>query len=151
MALALEWNHSKLHMLESRRHVSSLLAKTAEFADTRPTFPASLPSAEGASGICSAPIGICPDLSSSLRDLCRWGFTRWALSLNDMPEGLQRLLPKSDMRWRGDVRALEQGKYDEAEAERRRLLRRVAAAREAATRPFQPRWFQLHPEVNPQP
>ena len=64
-----------------------------------------------------------------------------------MPEGLERLLPPSDMRWRHDVRLLEQGKYDEAERERKRLLKRVARAREAATRPFEPRWFQLHPEV----
>ncbi|KAK9904888.1 hypothetical protein WJX75_004896 [Coccomyxa subellipsoidea] len=77
----------------------------------------------------------------------RFGFSRWALSLNDMPEGLERLLPPSDMRWRHDVRLLEQGKYDEAEGERKRLLKRVASAREAATRPFEPRWFQLHPEV----
>lgn len=77
----------------------------------------------------------------------RFGFSRWALSLNDMPEGLERLLPPSDMRWRRDVRLLEQGKYDEAEGERKRLLKRVASAREAATRPFEPRWFQLHPEV----
>lgn len=64
-----------------------------------------------------------------------------------MPEGLQRILPPSDMRRRGDVRLLEQGQYDAAEAERKRLLKRVASARAAATRPHEPRWFQLHPEV----
>ena len=30
-----------------------------------------------------------------------------------MPEGLERLLPHSDVRWRQDVRLLEQGRYDE--------------------------------------
>lgn len=44
---------------------------------------------------------------------CRFNFTKWAVSLNDMPEGLDRILPPSDMRWRKDVRLLEQGRYEE--------------------------------------
>lgn len=43
----------------------------------------------------------------------RFAFTGWAVSLNDMPEGMERLLPPSDVRWRQDVRLLEQGRYDE--------------------------------------
>lgn len=79
--------------------------------------------------------------------LRRFGFSQWALSLNDMPEGLERLLPPSDMRWRRDLRLLEQGEYDAAEGERKRLLKRVASARAAATQPHEPRWFQFHPKV----
>jgi hypothetical protein len=43
----------------------------------------------------------------------RFGFSKWAVSLNDMPPGLDALLPPSDVRWRQDVRLLEQGRYDE--------------------------------------
>lgn len=35
----------------------------------------------------------------------------------------------------------------QAEAERKRLLKRLGEARAAATQPHQPRWFTLHPEV----
>lgn len=36
---------------------------------------------------------------------------------------------------------------DEAETERKRLLRRLAAARQAATKQHEPRWFNFHPQV----
>lgn len=42
---------------------------------------------------------------------CRYDFTEWATSLNTMSPCLERLLPPSDMRWRKDVRALEEGRY----------------------------------------
>ena len=42
---------------------------------------------------------------------CRYDFTEWAVSLNTMSPGLEKLLPPSDMRWRKDVRALEEGRY----------------------------------------
>ena len=35
----------------------------------------------------------------------------------------------------------------QAEAERKRLLKRLREARAAATQPHQPRWFTLHPQV----
>ncbi len=35
----------------------------------------------------------------------------------------------------------------QAEAERKRLLKRLGEARAAATQPHRPRWFTLHPEV----
>ena len=43
----------------------------------------------------------------------RFGFSRWAVSLNSMPPGLEALLPPSDMRWRKDVGLLEEGKYEQ--------------------------------------
>ena len=42
---------------------------------------------------------------------CRYNFTKWAVSLKSMSPGLEKLLPPSDMRWRKDVRALEEGRY----------------------------------------
>ena len=47
---------------------------------------------------------------------CRYKFTKWAVSLNTMSPGLEKLLPPSDMRWRKDVRALEEGRYGEVNA-----------------------------------
>lgn len=64
-----------------------------------------------------------------------------------MPEGLERVLPLSDSRRRRDVRLLEEGRYVEADAERVRILQRIANARAVATRPHQPRWFRFNPEV----
>ena len=77
----------------------------------------------------------------------RYGFGTWTLALNDMPESLDRVLPPSDARRRRDVRLLEEGRYAEADAERVRILERVAAARALATCPHQPRWFRVNTEV----
>ena len=44
---------------------------------------------------------------------CRFGFSKWAVSLNSMPPGMQKLLPRSDVRWRKDVQLLEQGQYEQ--------------------------------------
>ena len=64
-----------------------------------------------------------------------------------MPEGLERLLPLSDARRRKDLRLLEEGRYVEADAERVRMLKRIANARTLATKPHQPRWFRLSAKV----
>ena len=50
------------------------------------------------------------DMSAAMR---RFGFSRWAVSLNSKPPGLEALLPPSDMRWRRDVGLLEEGKYEQ--------------------------------------
>ena len=60
----------------------------------------------------------------------RFGFSRWAVSLNSMPPGLEALLPPSDMRWRKDVGLLEEGKYEQVgsslhQLQSRGLLRAV--------------------------
>lgn len=77
----------------------------------------------------------------------RYGFGTWTLALNDMPEGLERVLPPSDARRRRDLRLLEEGRYVEADAERARIIKRIAAARALATRPHRPRWFRVNTEV----
>ncbi|KAK9823049.1 hypothetical protein WJX81_003835, partial [Elliptochloris bilobata] len=78
---------------------------------------------------------------------CRYGFGTWTLGLNDMPASLERILPPSDARRRRDLRLLEEGRYVEADAERLRILKRIAAARALATQSHQPRWFKLNPEA----
>ena len=77
----------------------------------------------------------------------RYGFGTWTLALNDMPEGLERVLPPSDARRRRDLRLLEEGRYAKADAERARIIKRIAAARALATRPHHPRWFRVNTEV----
>ena len=81
---------------------------------------------------------------------CRYRFGNWALALNDMPVDLERLLPPSDARRRKDLRLLEEGRYSEADAERIRIIKRIANARTLATKPHQPRWFRLGAEVRNQ-
>ena len=44
---------------------------------------------------------------------CRFNFSKWAVSLNSTPPGMERLLPPSDVRWRRDVRFLELGQYEQ--------------------------------------
>ena len=39
--------------------------------------------------------------------------TSWVLALNEVSPGLERLLPPTDTRLRADIRALEQGRYDQ--------------------------------------
>ncbi len=72
-------------------------------------------------GVCNCKSGSCLTMqaqrraatSASLESVwhCRYDFTKWAVSLNAMSPGLEKLLPPSDMRWRKDVRALEEGRY----------------------------------------
>ena len=49
----------------------------------------------------------------SLIRVRRFNFSRWAVSLNSRPPSLEPLLPPSDMRWRRDVRLLEEGDYEQ--------------------------------------
>ncbi len=76
------------------------------------------------SGIaCAGPLPVtdCPEvmclMSQSAQHeqaaLCRFNFSKWAVSLNSTPPGMEKLLPPSDMRWRKDVRLLEQGQYEQ--------------------------------------
>ena len=55
------------------------------------------------------------DFGSQLEEscYCRFGMTSWVLALNEMSTELERLLPATDTRLRADIRALEQGRYDQ--------------------------------------
>jgi oxysterol-binding protein-related protein 3/6/7 len=70
-----------------------------------------------------------------------YGFTSFGITLNEMTSDLEGFLPPTDSRYRPDVRALEEGDLDSAEAEKSRVeemqreRRRLHADRE-------PRWFR---------
>jgi hypothetical protein len=50
-----------------------------------------------------------------------YGFTAWGITLNEVTPDLKDKLPATDSRNRPDVRALEEGNLDGAEAEKERL------------------------------
>lgn len=72
--------------------------------------------------VCPAALMIHVFLSCFVVDGCeapsflgvrRFNFSRWAVSLNSRPPSLEPLLPPSDMRWRRDVRLLEESNYEQ--------------------------------------
>lgn len=74
-----------------------------------------------------------------------YGFTAFAMALNQLLDGHHEVLPPSDTRLRPDQRMLEHGRVDEAEAVMMRLVERqreTRAALEAADQEWQPRWFR---------
>lgn len=50
-----------------------------------------------------------------------YGFTAFGITLNEITSDLEGKLPPTDSRFRPDVRALEEGNIDEAEAQKTRL------------------------------
>ena len=73
-------------------------------------------------------------------------FTSFAMQLNYMPEDLKQNLPRSDSRFRTDQRALEEGNFELAAAEKHRLEEKQRAARKfRAENPgndFKPKYFK---------
>ncbi|CAK0732247.1 hypothetical protein CVIRNUC_000104 [Coccomyxa viridis] len=76
----------------------------------------------------------------------RYQFSDWDASLNEITQGQRGRLPPSDARFRPDVRAIEDGRFTEAESIKKdlvgRLRRQVHEAHKAGAAP-EPRWFQL--------
>lgn len=70
-----------------------------------------------------------------------YGFTAFGITLNEITSDLEGRLPPTDSRFRPDVRALEEGNVDEAEAHKTRLeeLQRDRRRRGADRTP---RWFK---------
>ncbi|KAL1729778.1 Oxysterol-binding protein-domain-containing protein [Schizophyllum commune] len=70
-----------------------------------------------------------------------YGFTAFAMTLNEITDDIRPALPPTDSRFRPDVRALEEGRLDDAEAEK---LRVEEAQRERRRRgeDREPRWFK---------
>ncbi|KAI6133233.1 hypothetical protein EDD16DRAFT_1890827 [Pisolithus croceorrhizus] len=70
-----------------------------------------------------------------------YGFTAYAITLNEITSDLEGKLPPTDSRLRPDVRALEEGNVDLAEEEKTRLeeLQRERRRRGAER---EPRWFK---------
>ncbi|KAK7507619.1 hypothetical protein BaRGS_00001554 [Batillaria attramentaria] len=74
-----------------------------------------------------------------------YGFTRFAIELNELDMEQARFLPPTDSRFRPDQRLLEEGKISEAEAEKNRLENMQRERRkksEDLDREQGPLWFQ---------
>ncbi|EIE26264.1 hypothetical protein COCSUDRAFT_32122 [Coccomyxa subellipsoidea C-169] len=78
--------------------------------------------------------------------LGRCQFSEWTASLNEIPVGQRKRLPASDARLRPDIRALEDGRYGQADSLKReltaRIKKKVLDEAKKGT-PLQPRWFAL--------
>lgn len=73
-----------------------------------------------------------------------YGFTRFAIELNEFTENLKDELPPTDARFRPDQRFFENGKIDDAELEKQRIEEKQRARRreiEAKGEHHQPLWF----------
>jgi oxysterol-binding protein 1 len=76
----------------------------------------------------------------------QYKFTNFSFILNNLPEDLKPLLPRSDSRFRTDQRALEEGKFELAAEEKHRLEEKQRAARkyraENPGKDFTPKYFK---------
>lgn len=70
-----------------------------------------------------------------------YGFTSWGTTLNEITPGMEGRLPPTDSRYRPDVRALEEGYLDRAEAEKERL-EELQRERRRIGRDREPQWFR---------
>ncbi|CAF2396237.1 unnamed protein product [Rotaria sp. Silwood2] len=68
-----------------------------------------------------------------------YGFTRFAIELNELDDDLRQHLPPTDTRFRPDQRLLEAGQVELAEKEKARI---EAAQRSRADSAFCPKWFK---------
>ncbi|KAI1285688.1 Oxysterol-binding protein-related protein 6 [Halotydeus destructor] len=74
-----------------------------------------------------------------------YGFSRFAMELNELTEDLEKVLPITDTRFRPDQRLLEEGRIQDAEATKSRLenlQRDKRRDRELNAIEYQPRWFK---------
>ena len=73
-----------------------------------------------------------------------YGFSRFAIELNDLEPGLLDILPPTDSRFRPDQRLLEEGNVPGAEASKLQLeqaQRERRIAKEQRGEEYRPRWF----------
>ena len=74
-----------------------------------------------------------------------YGFTSYAITLNEITSDLEEALPSTDSRLRPDQRALEEGRVDDAEAGKARveaLQRQRRKQKEERGEEWMPRWFR---------
>ncbi|ORY47691.1 Oxysterol-binding protein [Rhizoclosmatium globosum] len=74
-----------------------------------------------------------------------YGFTQFAVELNELTPDIEPLLPPTDTRFRTDQRMYENGLIDEAEAEKLRLEQKQRERRkrmEAEGEVWEPKWFE---------
>lgn len=78
----------------------------------------------------------------------RYNMTKFAICLNEVTPGLKAKLAPTDSRLRPDQHALEEGVFDQANAEKKRLEVKQRAVRKAAEQrkdPLEPVWFERLP------
>jgi hypothetical protein len=79
-----------------------------------------------------------------------YGFTRFAVELNEFTDNLRDILPPTDSRFRPDQRYLEEGCVEKAESEKQRIeemqrnRRRLMDTNKESHRPV---WFQNNDET----
>ncbi|XP_006639683.1 oxysterol-binding protein-related protein 2b [Lepisosteus oculatus] len=79
-----------------------------------------------------------------------YNFTNFAITLNELEPGMDRILPLTDCRLRPDIRAMENGDMEVASREKERLEEKQRAARKERAKSeeeWSPRWFRL--DTNP--
>lgn len=79
----------------------------------------------------------------------RYNMTKFAIYLNEVTPGLKGKLAPTDSRLRPDQHALEEGVYDQANAQKKRLEVKQRAVRKAAEQnkdPLEPIWFEQIPK-----
>lgn len=84
----------------------------------------------------------------SCLDICKkyYGFTPFAIELNEITPIEKGKLPKTDSRLRPDQRLYEQGKVEQADQEKSRIEKKQRETRawfEENNKTWQPLWFQL--------
>ncbi|KAF7726883.1 hypothetical protein EC973_008390 [Apophysomyces ossiformis] len=78
-----------------------------------------------------------------------YGFTRFAIELNEITAIEKDKLPKTDTRLRPDQRLYENGQVDEADEEKQRIEQKQRERRkelETSGVEWKPRWFELRPD-----
>lgn len=74
-----------------------------------------------------------------------YGFTQFAIGLNEITEDIRDYIPSSDSRLRPDQRALENGDVDQAEEEKARVEEAQRERRKQRTdkgETWEPKWFR---------
>ncbi|KAF9277144.1 hypothetical protein BGZ68_009512 [Mortierella alpina] len=78
-----------------------------------------------------------------------YGFTAFTVNLNELTKGLEKVLPRTDTRFRPDQSLFERGLVEEADKEKLRVeqkQRELRKAMEARGEPWQARWFEKRPD-----
>ncbi|EDV26897.1 uncharacterized protein TRIADDRAFT_22947, partial [Trichoplax adhaerens] len=82
--------------------------------------------------------------NNDLTDKPMYGMTAFSFMLNELTTTLEKYLPRTDSRFRPDIRYLELGSTDKAASEKLRLEEKQRAARRERAKnktEYQPKWF----------
>ncbi|XP_030499489.2 oxysterol-binding protein-related protein 2A-like [Cannabis sativa] len=82
-------------------------------------------------------------------NLTRYNLTSFAITLNELTEGLQEKLPPTDSRLRPDQRHLENGEYEKTNAEKQHLEKRQRMSRKLQESGWKPQWFKREGKDGP--